>query len=248
MHLILSREVYASPFYMLHYKAEVDNGAYVILDNSAHETGRGDPGDVLLQQALLIGAQEIVLPDVLFDARETYRLSRQALRVLAECARQWTHDTLSVMIVPQAAAVSEWMELLVELVELYAELMSRHPRALPQPVLGISKDYFSAWDGGIRRLIDAGLSLNLDIHLLGWWWKGWEELGQIAREYGTSIRSIDSAKPLVYALRGIKLIPGEPLPYVKRPRDFFSRKLTPEQIPIATHNVEVFNRLARGGQ
>src|SRR4051812_5392932 len=83
-HLVLSHLVGESFDYTQHYAKERDRGAYLVLDNSAHENTHGEAADALMRQALAIRAQEVVVPDVLFDAAGTVEAATDAFEVWYE--------------------------------------------------------------------------------------------------------------------------------------------------------------------
>jgi hypothetical protein len=85
----------------------------------------------------------------------------------------------------------------------------------------------------------------MHVHMLGWGRDLWEII-RIAEEFPW-IRSTDSAKPFVYALKNISLNPSEDIPkYPTRSKTYFKRKLTPEQVKIATNNAIMFRAAAKG--
>ena len=78
-HLVLSH-LLQYPAYKAFYAQERKNYSYIILDNSAHEFQKGQPIDHLIRQASDLNAQEIVIPDCLFNAKETFRMAREAIK------------------------------------------------------------------------------------------------------------------------------------------------------------------------
>lgn len=247
-HLLLSH-LFTYPEYISHYQKRSEEGDYVILDNSAHEAGQGHKMSTLLIQASAVLADEVVVPDVLFDARGTVEGARSSLRWLRGVEGQSAYqDALRprLMYVPQGANRSEYAWCL-------REMMSAHEGAqehieLDPPVIGISKDYYNWQPQGLHGLIrdfmtDLRVNQKADIHCLGWPTDLWA-IAPVARYYPW-VRSTDSAKPFVYAKNNILLEPGGKVPeYPHRDPGYFEEELKDEQLEIATINVQVFEASA----
>jgi hypothetical protein len=250
-HLLLSH-LFKSQEYREHYKKMRANGAWLVLDNSAHENGAGEMSEVLLKQALYYNAQEIVVPDVLDDGESTIETGREALDAWFPRTGTSPLDGLNpqLMYVPQGKDYADWKECLRNLIGMH-KYVAKKNNVRANFTIGISKDY-EVWDGGIARLIRddvepivRGNQQGVQVHLLGWGRQLWCLRG-IAKEFPW-IRSTDSAKPFVYAWKGIELDSmQDPPPYPTRPPGYFFRKLTKKQIEIASSNVHTFTRTAQG--
>lgn len=239
--------------YAQFYRRERSRGSYVILDNGAHEFQSGEGPKRLLQMAARINANEIVCPDFLFDADQTVSLARSSLPVFNDTSTLSTYftkervQTFRVMLVPQGSNYFAWRRCLHHLLEIYYQQGFLLP-----PVIGLSKDY-EMFEGGLYRLINVDLiplvrEHSLDLHLLGWG-RRMSELSVIAREFGSWIRSVDSAKPVVFATAGIQIDDLFRAPeYPTRPEGYFSMRLTSEQILLARQNMKVFDRAAQDGR
>ena len=69
----------------------------------------------------------------------------------------------------------------------------------------------------------------------------------ISREFGSWIRSVDSAKPIVYATAGIGIDDVVQTPeYPKRPEGYFKKTLTPDELLLARRNIDVFDQCCNG--
>jgi hypothetical protein len=235
-HLCLSNEVLSNTTYASFYRwrSEVI-GDYVILDNSAHEQLQGQSLDALMQAADLVKPSEIVLPDRLFFGDDTVERSAEA----ADKLRQVFPGT-KLMGVPQGRHPREWVNCLMGL-SSFAKV----------DTIGISKDY-EVWDGGLAKLVMTVLQWGYrpeQIHLLGWGRELWK-----LKELAGLVRGVDSAKPIVYAMEGIRL-PDDlneknTPPYPKRKADFFESsgsRYTPGFPALARHNIDCFRRCAGGG-
>lgn len=227
-HLCLGHLVLQLPTYRRFYAERARRGDFVILDNSAHEHGRGEPGEALAAAANLISPSLIVLPDVLFDAQATIEASAAALPHIQKTG-------IPYAVVPQGRTFDEWMGSL-------DELMSLEPA-----LIGISKD-FEFWDPrGLTPLIQYALQYQLPLHLLGWG-RRLHLLPDYLAEGSGKILGVDSAKPAVYAYFGVALpedLSTAP-PYPGRPKRFFKLSRTEIDLGLLRHNLEVFTRAAGG--
>jgi hypothetical protein len=251
-HLLLSHLLKRRPYWR-HYFMQRQAGAYLVLDNSAHEYEFGENPDVLLKQAMELNCQEVVVPDRLEDASSTIDLAMTAFESWCEAKSAFLEFNPALMYVPQAKTREEWKACLHELTRLHVYASRKH-RLRRDFVIGVSKDY-EVWDGGIRFLLGAYLlplrevlsdaGIKMHVHLLGWGRKLWN-LHDLANTYPW-IRSTDSAKPFVYAMKNTYLDPNLPPPvYPRRPRGYFGKRLSYEARDIARLNVEVFRDVAAG--
>lgn len=253
-HLLLSH-LLGDPRYLLHYKQQRENGAYLVLDNSAHEHGAGDNAGNLALCAKELNAQEVVVPDVLEKAEAT----ADAAVTAHETWHEGMDNTMraldpALMYVPQGENYEAWQLCLTELVAIHAYASNKYG-IRRDFVLGISKDY-EVWDGGVLKLLQEDIfplratllkeGIRVNVHLLGWGRHLWR-LEEIAVACPW-VRSTDSAKPFVYALKGIELmdayIRGEVPNYPRRPKNYFSRHM--QQATLAQRNADLFKSLASG--
>lgn len=252
-HLLLSHLVAKSPPYVNFYREEARRGSYLILDNSAHEYQTGQPIETLLSQAQTLGAREIVIPDALFDSEKTLEGCQRSLHHLLGSG-----DFMSgvfqprLMFVAQGTCFTDLKSCAEKLLQEWSRYQSTFPEAFSTPpVLGLSKDY-EIFPKGLRRCLEeiffpSQEKYQCDIHLLGWGRRLWD-LREIASLYGSRIRSVDSAKPFVYAISGIGLnvLDGPPPDYPKRSPTYFDTHLDMTQSRIASWNIEVFQAVSRG--
>lgn len=250
-HLLLTH-LMENEAYVQHYHQQRHSGAYLVLDNSAHEKGQGEDAASLMGAALKLEAQEVVVPDVLFDGPGTVESCTKAHEVWFEAGHPGMVElNPALMYVPQGQTEEEWHQCMVELIRIHIFCALKHDirRDL---VLGISKDY-EMWDGGLKRLLKEyvvpirerlfRVGVHMPVHLLGWGRDLWA-LAEISKAYPW-LRSTDSAKPFVYALHGVQLDKRDPPPkYPGRPDDYFSRKMTKKQMESADWNIRVFAGMA----
>lgn len=245
-HLLLTH-LLSRRAYMKHYIEERQNGAYLVLDNSAHEKGEGEDAASLMAMAIKLRAQEVVVPDVLFDSEKTIDKAVHAHETWYEAGHPGM-VTLNpaLMYVPQGENIFAWHDCCNELLNLHMYAAQRH-NIRRHCVLGISKDY-EMWDGGILALMGSVIptlakyatrGIEIKVHLLGWGRDLWA-LNRVAASYPW-IRSTDSAKPFVYGIHGVELDPSQDPPqYPKRPKGYFGYKMDVVQQLAAEHNVGVF--------
>jgi hypothetical protein len=252
-HLVLTHLLSDINYYK-HYKAQRDNGAYLVLDNSAHEKGEGEAARDLLRDAMLLDAQEVVVPDVLFDAEKTVERAVQTHEEWFEAGNQKILElSPALMYVPQGQDVDEWESCLAQLIGIHLHSSKRYS-IKQQFVIGVSKDY-EMWNGGLVQLLVDSLLPRLvnvndnygffpQVHLLGWGRDLWalRDISRMCRW----VRSIDSAKPFVYAYHETRLHTTKPVPeYPGRPNHYFYCCLDEKaQVKAALHNVSTFRKLA----
>lgn len=255
-HLLLSH-LMEFQRYRDHYIEQRKNGAYLVLDNSAHEFQVGQSAEDLRTLSLALNTQEVVIPDKLFDADKTVDNALQTLELWYESGDERMSDlNPALMYVPQGGTELQWVSCARELVRMHCFMVKRHKGFRRSFVLGISKDYDGEWDGGIlpvlrdyiqplRTALWAEREIKMHVHMLGWMRDLWV-LASIAREFPW-IRSTDSAKPFVYALNEITLNPDHPSPlYPTRPPGYFHIPLDGTIKSRATRNVKVFQEIAKG--
>lgn len=242
--------------YAAHYKRERERGAYLVLDNSAHEFKQGQAAADLLEHAVFLNAQEVVVPDCLENGPQTVELAIQTLEMWYEGDTQEMVDlNPALMYVPQGKDEAEWKTCFEELIRLHVFMSKRVKGFRRSFVLGVSKDY-DIWDGGLIHLLREYVApmreklwqeseIKMQVHMLGWMRYLWH-LNAIALEFPW-IRSTDSAKPFVYALDGVVTSPNQPIPpYPTRQENYFDLKLTTQGRKRATRNVHIFRKAAAG--
>lgn len=249
IHLLLSH-LFTKRGYLEYYAERSDAGDYLILDNSAHEHGIGNSMERLLKEARKVQADEVVVPDVLFDAKATVESARRSLRWLETRKGERAYQRAGcprLMYVPQGENRPEWSWCLRTMLNLHDNACLENSK-LEEPVIGVSKDYYW-WHGGMTALFKAHLQEvharrpRLDVHLLGWPTDLWQT-ALVARDYPW-VRSTDSAKPFVYAKNGILLEPGGKVPdYPRRDERYFDDPLPEDVDEIARRNIAVFEAAA----
>ncbi|HEY7414532.1 MAG TPA: hypothetical protein VH593_05025 [Ktedonobacteraceae bacterium] len=250
LHLLLAH-LFGDDRYRDHYRSERRRGAHLIVDNSAHEKGEGIDSANLLDAAHDVLAQEIVVPDVLFNTWSTIQRAKEAhgtwLRGKRKLRRQFSKLDPTLMYVPQGNFPEQWAECLWGLCQLHSDSVWDHSIRKGFSI-GVSKDY-EAWEGGLpflfgKHLVPARRRYGFNVHLLGWG-RNLADLTYLRRKYPW-VRSIDSAKPFVYGLNEMEIhlnkvaeYPGRPINY------FFMDKFTEEMKRCMQYNIAVLQRAAQ---
>lgn len=180
---------------------------HLIMDNGLIE-GRPQPIEVLVDRALLVDADELVLPDVFRDRAKTYAAVVDALN---NPVINKLRGKAGFMAVAQGATLEEW-------VESAKDLMKLPIRSLGVPKVLCSLPGGTTPTGWLNRL-DVLKAIepyrqnnNIAIHLLGCWDTPLEaKMISKAEAEGviSPIRGIDSALPYVFTRAGMKMSEGE---------------------------------------
>ena len=226
-HMALAHVLKTSAAVRRFYKEEAEGGSYVIMDNGVVETGEAAPAADLLRIARRLGLSEVIAPDVIGQADETLRLSREMVDMVSAVP-----DAPAVMVVPQGSSRGEWRRCLWEMVSWKAECIgiSRFARAHTPDRGSLIEDVIrTGWVG--------------DIHLLGC-----PEDPLMAALWGRAgggrVRGIDSGLPLFHARGGIDLelsvgpgglaVPARPI--LPDP-DFASEEANDQVLRVLRHNL-----------
>lgn len=182
-HLVV-KDVKYRRFFLKHSQA-----SFILLDNGVVETGEPMSIEQILGAALLIRADEFVLPDVIGDQYETLNLGYGAILKLREMTED--DEVLPVCAVPQGQDYEEWMDCLLEML------------TWPVQTIGVSRFTNSFAEDRLALLRDASPLIDSDkeIHLLGC--PGDPiEIHRINEQFPGRIRSVDSGIAAIYASTG----------------------------------------------
>lgn len=170
-----------------------------ILDNGVIENAQVDI-ETLVQKADMIGASEIILPDVYKDSKATFRRVEKDIHWLKE------HNIEKrVMVVPQGASLDDWLKCALALLNNFGTEID--VIGIPKHLIVTANDR-DARLKAIAQLADLCPTMDsYQIHLLGCWRTPLEVL-TIAKASEQKIipevRSCDSAIAYVYARKGKK--------------------------------------------
>lgn len=183
-HFALGQELLRSDNYIDTYKLVHANGGHIIVDNGAAEN-EVPPFMWLVEAAKRIGADEIILPDVLRDGEATYRMTcaKEVLEAVPPPKR---------FIVPQGTDYRSWWSCLTKIKQnLNGQFAT----------IGLPK-HMEAWDGGraraLQMLVDCGIAKNYHIHMLGIYANPWKEIEAVKKVW-RGIRGLDTGLPVACA-------------------------------------------------
>lgn len=223
-HLILPQliEERKRDAYKLFYK---EAKGYKILDNGAAESKLMD-SNRLMEIASYLEVDEIVVPDVLGDAVESYHKARE----FGEIAKDF--DWFNYMGVVQGRDRAEIVQSIYMLMDLDYVTVLAIPRHLCEKVSKyIRYDIINALYDELEERFGA-------VHFLGC--SSWAKEAIILRDLPIA-RGIDSSLPLYMGWKE-KSIRHDG--YITRPRGYFKAVLTEEQLRIANDNIETFRMWA----
>lgn len=185
-------------------KKAAEENTFVIMDNGLIE---GDPRPIneLLDKAIAIGADELILPDVFRNSKETLRVVEDATIYLARHYSEF--GNMGFMAVPQGETLEQWLSCAVLLLENPAISCLGIPKVLVD-IVGRDGRYIA-----IKHLMERVGDLGgRDLHLLGCWRTPLEvSIMAKAVEQGDlpEIRGVDSAIAYVAARANLKLNAGD---------------------------------------
>lgn len=192
-HMALGQELLRNVAYCDWYRWRHNRGDFIIVDNGAAEPGEERiPFEAVLNAAEYVHADEVILPDVLYDWAQTVALTTHSA-VLDQVPAK------NRMIVPQGTDFDEWVKCFKAIINK-TEVRS----------VGIAKhmEKTAALKGGragiIKWLVYEGYTEWFDFHLLGVWDQPVLEVQRASRAY-SAIRGIDTAAPIAYAQRGFDI-------------------------------------------
>lgn len=201
-----------------------NTGSYKILDNGAAE-GELTDFNKLLQMAIEIAADEVVLPDVLSNCAETMTL---AVKTAEACKR---HPRFKYMGVIQGYSVTEMMKCL----DVFASL--EHITAVGIPRITAEALRMTYIRSDMARAITERYPGRFEIHCLGStrWTHEPEALSLIPE-----IRSMDTSLPIYLGMQGISIDKcGKET--TARPKGFFEYdKPSDQQWELINRNARIY--------
>ena len=228
-----------NPEYAAFAKWQAARGAFTMLDNGVVETGVPLHIYQLMRLAKDCGITEMTLPDKINDRVETRQLHSSAMEMLENY-----NPGQKVMVIPQGATRSEWVESVIDMLALAHE----YPKQIT--AIGISKFCVNKTREDLRsKLFDSRLealkampkssSLKLDIHLLGCPDHP-NEINQI-RWACPRVRGVDSGLPVFYTLHDLELTESSTRPVGKELN--FNAEFKAECLTLLKHNISTWKAL-----
>lgn len=188
------------------FKAQVQRGAHVIMDNGAAEGVNPEISD-LYPMYKYVQPTEIILPDVVYDTDETIKRTILSLGYLKAKDSDFVAKT-KIMAVPQGETFADWLECMRIFIDLPGVT-----------TIGVSKFVTPKYqeqmgdDANVRlecvgAILDRARLMNKDIeiHLLGCW-QNPIEIAEICKAYGDKVRGTDSGIAYVYSRANIEYSP-----------------------------------------
>jgi len=170
-----------SRVYRRYYKDAAAEGWYTILDNGSHELGASVDANTLWKAAKYIKPNEIVVPDVQWNAEETLRISKQFMNYVTANGLRHKYKYMSVVWAPDVESFPFWYQKHLE---------------LNCDVVGIGKWLSTKYNRRVevvKGLISAGIyDDSKEHHLLGMGYPG------EVFELGDVVRSMDTGAPVVF--------------------------------------------------
>lgn len=200
---------------------------FVIMDNGANE-GENLSQEDLEKKAFFLGANELVLPDVLTDSAATLSASISFLQ-------NRSLKLSSYMGVVQGTNVDE----LKSLIEAFAEEPDITTLGLPRLLL---KHISLSVRIDMANWINENFPKRFEIHLLGASSLWLREAYCVAR-YASHIRSIDTSLPYNYGLMGVRINTTEKK--IDRPANYFTKVHRATALTTILYNEEVYKEWCR---
>jgi len=218
------------------YQRAKRGGDYVVMDNGIAE-GIKFTGAELLAAASIFGANEIVLPDTLGDAKQTLSRVRTFLEhystPLAESGIE------KMMAVAQGTALQS----VKNTINAFADMPKVTCIGIPRHLIKTTGSTSIRID--VANWIASAHKDRFEIHLLGADAAARKEI-RWAATYAPHIRSIDSSMPFNYALAGYAL---DTVGNIYRPGQYFDRAWgITANVDLVKHNIAVFRGWANGEQ
>jgi hypothetical protein len=192
-HFALGQELVRHPIYREVVKQSLQRGGFLIVDNGAAEEDTVS-FELIVEAANEVGADEIILPDVLRNADATIK---------ATCTQRYLDwvPPRRRMIVPQGDSWDEW-EYCLRTIDHY--LRGKYA------AIGLPK-HLERLPGGrsyaLTALIRRAFQHTHHIHLLGIWGDAFREI-KVAKDTYSGVRGIDSGLAAAAAHKGLRVIRG----------------------------------------
>lgn len=244
MHLLISQEVLRNKKYREKYLEKSLKGDFIIMDNGAFEYGNAAPLNDVIEAVEVVQATEMVLPDCYLDGETTIKRVMNALNEL----EKKSYRPVSLMAVPQGKTQEEYMwcfSVLLTINEIdtigfsYGAINKAFDKyKLPPSLLRPTVISF------VNQHFDLEAS-NKEFHCLGI--GGHPHEIEFLKKF-EFIRSIDSSKAFVCAVRGINVKETLPANYIipERPDDYFSIKVSEDVVKLALKNIETMEEYNKG--
>ena len=213
-HLVLAHIYRESAEYRKFYKAMVDRGDTVILDNAAYELGESISDELLYMFAVELRPTHMILPDVRFNREATVKRGKEAYGYFKSKGYSW-----KLLAVPQGNCGSEILRCYNEFVDLsWVDGFGLYEE-IGEVAMGVARhEYLRGFEA--HKHFDS----NRFYHLLGME-EAVEEVQELAKF--PWVNGVDSCKPIVYGMNDIPITrEGAHGEYPHRPKGYFTMSAT----------------------
>lgn len=235
-YMVLAHQVVEDSKYYNFFRKRREEGAFIILDNSAFEFGNAIDDKFLLKAISLISPSEFILPDVLFEKDKTIKRVKTFLKRISD-------EKINLMAVPQGKDMNEWIECYLSLI------------TIPQiKSIGIGAIYVNNDNFKLDSNLQSGreiifnqlekreiLDKTKNYHLLGLSDSGHLEIDSL-KKY-PYIRSVDSSAAFIHGKDGYSFNLTEQYKKSKK-RINFRQKYSSENLDIIKHNIKTLDDIA----
>ena len=187
-HLCLAHQLKKDPKYAEFFKLQAARGAFVIMDNGVVETGVPLEIQELKGLTERIGCNEMVMPDYIYNATETIRLSKYAVSYM-----RLTSPNMRLFVVPQGSSPLAWESCVMEMLSWEIDTIGISRFVVPR--------VYNSRLEALRR-VPCLMQSDKEIHLLGCP-EDPAEIAQIEEAFPGRIRGVDSGIAAIYAQDGI---------------------------------------------
>lgn len=228
-HLALAQ--ITQPAYLDFYES-LPGTDFVIMDNGAAEDATVTDKE-LYEAAFHMNVNEIVIPDVMLDAEQTYS---RAKVWWSEWHKLLPPD-LTVMVVVQGRTVDECKT-----------MIQRYRREFPDATLALPRHLVTTLFKSARcKLVNHIKDFygEVPVHLLGTH-PAWPREVLHMGLHHSWVRGIDSSLPYNYTLAGVALDAENAYPTISRPDGYFTQDYSDVDYNLLGHNINTFLRWAHG--
>lgn len=236
VHHVAAHQVLQSDRYREFFREQQRAGAEIVLDNGVFELGYSLPMSELINAARLVGAGEIILPDVRRRRVETIELVKRALYEL-----DGDHDLgVRLCAVVQGENMADWLtcyEQLHAMPQVGSIALPATRKRSDSPDIALNRELATAY------LADHGLiDPTRRYRLLGLGYRGHLELAEQRRfEW---IESVDCATPVILGALGVQMLDDGPFEKLSTPRVETFEHIPADRHELIRRNIDVLRRAA----
>ncbi len=234
VHHVAAHQVLQSDRYREFFREQQQAGAEIVLDNGVFELGYSLPMSELTNAARLVGAGEIILPDVRRRRVETVELVKRALDELDG------KPDVRLCAVVQGQDMADWLtcyEQLHAMPQVESIALPATRKHSDSPDIALNRELATAY------LADHGLiDPARRYRLLGLGYRGHLELAA-QRRFGW-IDSVDCATPVILGALGVEMLENGPFEKISTPRVETFEYIPPDRHELIRRNIEVLRTAA----